>query len=179
LSFQLNTEGITFTVVANHLNSAVSQTQDYCQVARKIQSTNTNERQQGGCSGQGNGRFNNRGRRGRGGRGRGGRGGRGSSGEKGGKGGFNTSYYSAAKWNKLSFEERDKIRKERDKKGEQGGSKQSIGDLWVEQFTAIISAVKSNQAMVATADSTDTNTSISNAGNTFGGKEGAKQAKFS
>jgi outer membrane murein-binding lipoprotein Lpp len=45
LRFQLNTEGVTFTVAANHLNSAVSQTQDY-QVARKISSTNTNERQQ-------------------------------------------------------------------------------------------------------------------------------------
>jgi len=178
LRFQLNTEGVTFTVAANHLNSAVSQTQDY-QVARKISSTNTNERQQGGRGGRGNGRFNNRGGRGGGGRGRGGRGGRGSSGDKGGKGGFNTSYYSPAKWNKLSFEERDKIRKERDKKGKQGGSKRSIGDLSVEQFTAIISAVKSDQATVATADSTDMNTTSSNAGNAFGGKEGAKRAKFS
>jgi hypothetical protein len=49
----------------------------------------------------------------------------------------------------------------------------------VEQFTAIISAVKSDQATVATADSTDTNTSGNNAGNAFGGKEGAKRAKFS
>jgi hypothetical protein len=178
LRFQLNTEGVTFTVAANHLNSAVSQTQDY-QVARKISSTNTNERQQGGRGGRGNGRFNNRGGRGGGGRGRGGRGGRGSSGDKGGKSGFNTSYYSPAEWNKLSFEERDKIRKERDKKGEQGGSKRSIGDLSVEQFTAIISAVKSDQATVATADSTDTSTSGNNAGNAFGGKEGAKRAKFS
>jgi hypothetical protein len=75
LRFQLNTEGVTFTVAANHLNSVVSQTQDY-QVARKISSTNTNERQQGGHGGRGNGRFNNRGGRGGGGRGRGGHGGR-------------------------------------------------------------------------------------------------------
>jgi uncharacterized membrane protein YgcG len=178
LRFQLNTEGVTFTVAANHLNSAVSQTQDY-QVARKISSTNTNERQQGGRGGRGYGRFNNRGGRGGGGRGRGGRGGRGSSGDKSGKSGLNTNYYSPAEWNKLSFEDRDKIRKERDKKGEQGGSKRSIGDLSVEQFTAIISAVKSDQVTVATAASTDTNTSSGNAGNAFGGKEGAKQAKFS
>ena len=118
LCFQLNTEGITFTVAANHLNSAVSQTQDY-QIVRKIQSINTNKSQQGVCGGQGNGQFNNRGGHGRGGRGRGSCGGHGSSGEKGGKGGLNTSYYSPAEWNKLSFEERDKIRKERDKKGEQ------------------------------------------------------------
>jgi predicted extracellular nuclease len=45
LHFQLNTEGVTFTVVANHLNSAVSQMMDY-QVARKINATNTNDRQQ-------------------------------------------------------------------------------------------------------------------------------------
>jgi hypothetical protein len=175
LHFQLNTEGVTFTVVANHLNSAVLQTRDY-QVARKIASTNMNKRQQGGCGGRGNGWFNNRGGRGGGGRGHGGHGS--SSGDKS-KGGLNTSYYLNAEWNKLSFEERDKIHKERDKKGEQGGSKQSIGDLSVEQFTAIISAVKSDQAMVTTADSTDTNTSSGNAGNAFGGKEGAKRAKFS
>jgi hypothetical protein len=175
LRFQLNTEGITFTVVANHLNSAVSQTQEY-QIARKIASTNTNERQQGGHGGRGSGRFNNRGGRGGGGRGRGSHGGCGSFGEKGGKGGLNTTYYSPAEWNKLSFEEHYKIRKERDKKGEQGGSKRSIGDLSVEQFTAIISAVKSDQA---TADATDSNTSSGNAGNAFGGKEAAKRAKFS
>ena len=45
LRFQLNTEGVTFTVAANHLNSAVSQTTDY-QMARKINATNTNDRQQ-------------------------------------------------------------------------------------------------------------------------------------
>jgi hypothetical protein len=178
LRFQLNTEGVTFTVAANHLNSAVSQTQDY-QVARKISSTNTNERQQGGCGGRGNGQFNNHGGRGGVGGGRGGCGGHGSSGDKGSKGGFNTSYYLPAEWNKLSFEECDKIHKKHDKKGEQGGSKQSIGDLSVEQFTAIISAVKSDQATVATADSTDMNTSGNNAGNAFGGKEAAKRAKFS
>jgi hypothetical protein len=80
----------------------------------------------------------------------------------------------------LSFEERDKIHMERDKKGKQGGSKQSIGNLSVEQFTTIISAVKSDQATVMTTDSTtDMNTSGGNAGNTFGRKEGVKQTKFS
>jgi hypothetical protein len=173
LRFQLNTEGVTFTVAANHLNSAVSQTPEY-QLARKIGATNTNDRQQGGRGGRGG--------RGRGGRGRGGRfgrGGRGSSG-KSKDSASNTNYYSPAEWNKLSFEERDKIRKERDKKGEQGGSKRSIGDLSVEQFTAaIISAVKSDQATNTTTESTDTSTSGNNAGNAFGGKEGAKRTKFS
>lgn len=175
LRFQLNTEGVTFTVAANHLNSAVSQTPEYA-LARKISATNT-DRQQGGRGGRGG-----RGRGGRGGRGgRFGRGaGRGSSGAKGKDGGTNTNYYSPADWNKLSFEERDKIRKERDKKGEQGGSKRSIGDLSVEQFTAaIISAVKNDQASTPAEPSTDSNTSGNNAGNAFGGKEGAKRTKFS
>jgi outer membrane murein-binding lipoprotein Lpp len=54
LRFQLNTEGVTFTVASNHLNSAVTQTTDY-QMARKIGATNTNERQHRGCGGRGNG----------------------------------------------------------------------------------------------------------------------------
>jgi hypothetical protein len=176
LRFQLNTEGVTFTVAANHLNSAVSQTPDY-QLARKISATNS-DRQQGGRGGRGG-----RGWRGGGGRGRGGRfgrsGGRGSSDAKGKDGGTSTNYYSPAEWSKLSFEERDKIRKERDKKGEQGGTKRSIGDMSVEQFTAIISAVKNDQSTVNTADSTDTSASGNNAGNAFGGKEAAKRTKFS
>jgi hypothetical protein len=173
LRFQLNTVGVTFTVAANHLNSAVSQTPDY-QLARKISSTNTTNKQQGG---RGGGRFNNRGGRG------GGRGGR--FGRGGGRGTFDrkavsTNYYSPAEWNKLSFEERDKIRKERDKKGEQGGTKRSIGDLSVEQFTAIISAAKSDQA-TNNNESTEANTTTqgNNAGNAFGGKEAAKRTKFS
>jgi hypothetical protein len=174
LRFKLNTDGVTFTVAANHLNSAVSQTSEY-QLARKIGATNT---QQGGRGG----RFNDRGGRGGRGRGRGGRfgrgGGRGSS-ESKNKDGTNTNYYSPAEWNKLSFEERDKIRKERDKKGEQGGSKRSIGDLSVEQFTAIISAVKNDQATTTTTESSDTTVSGNNAGNAFGGKEAAKRTKFS
>ena len=43
LRFQLNTKGVTFTVAANHLNSAVSQTPDY-QMAHQIKSTNTSQR---------------------------------------------------------------------------------------------------------------------------------------
>jgi hypothetical protein len=175
LHFQLNTEGTTFTVAANHLNLAVLQTVDY-QVTRKIGATTTNERQQGGCGGRGNGRFNNRGGHGGGGRGRGGHR---SSGNKGKGGNPNTSYNLPAEWNKLSFEECDKIRKECDKKGKQGGSKHSVGDLSVEKFTAIISAVKQDQATTTTTNSTDTSTSGNNAGNAFGGKEGAKRIKFS
>jgi hypothetical protein len=180
LRFQLNTEGVTFTVASNHLNSAVSQTTDY-QVARKIGATYTNEKQHGGRGGgRGNGRFNNRG--GRGGGGRGGRGGGRFGGGGRGRGGganTNTNYYSPAEWNKLSFEERDKIRKERDKKGEQGGSKRSVGDLSVEQFTAMISSVQRDSATTNTTETTDSGDSGNNAGNAFGGKEGAKRQKVS
>ena len=177
LRFQLNTEGVTFTVAANHLNAAVSQTPDY-QLTRKIGSANTNDRQSTPGRGRGGGRYNNRG--GRGGGGRGGRGGRGGCDPARIRGGgSSTSYYSAADWNKLSFEDRDKIRKERDKKGEQGGtkdSKRTIGELSVEQFAAIVGAVQQTAASTPTiTDPTENN----NAGNAFGGKEGAKRLKFS
>ena len=174
LHFQLNTEGVTFTVAANHLNSAVSQTTDY-QMARKINATNTNDRQHGGGCG---GRGYSQGGQGRGGgRGRSGRfgsGGCGPPGYRSKSSGTHTNYYSPAEWNKLSFEERDKIRKERDKKGEQGGSKRSVGDLSVDQFKAMISSVQTDAATNSTTDSTDTGHSGNNAGNAFGGKEAAK-----
>jgi hypothetical protein len=183
LRFQLNTEGVTFTVAANHLNSAVSQTPDY-QMARKINATNTNDRQQGGRGGRGYGRggYGRGGGRGRGGRfgGRFGNGGRfGTPGHKNKGTGTHTTYYSPADWNKLSFEERDKIRKERDRKGEQGGTKRTVGDLSVEQLKAMISSVQQDAATTTTTDSTNTNNSGNNAGNAFGGKEGAKRTKFS
>ena len=51
LCYQLNTEGITFMVAANHLNSAISQTPDY-QMTQNIKSTNTsNHDSRNGCSG--------------------------------------------------------------------------------------------------------------------------------
>ena len=43
LCFQLNTEGVTFTMAANHLNSAMLQTPDY-QMAQQIKSTNISQR---------------------------------------------------------------------------------------------------------------------------------------
>ena len=43
LRYQLNTDGITFTVAANHLNSEISQTPDY-QLSRKISATTTGGR---------------------------------------------------------------------------------------------------------------------------------------
>jgi hypothetical protein len=136
LRYQLNTSGISFTVAANHLNSEVSQTPDY-QISRKINATNTT----GGRGGSGRGgrvgkRYQCRGT---------GRGGR--SGGCGGKGERSTTYYAAAEWEKLSYEERDKIRKERDKKGEQGGSKQTISEMTTKQLTtAIISSLQKANA---------------------------------
>jgi hypothetical protein len=145
-------------------------------MARKINATNTQERQQGGRGGRGYGRGGRNG----GGRGRGGRFGRGHGSSKGKSATPNTSYYSPSEWSKLSFEERDKIRNERDKKGEQGGSKRSIGDLSVDQFKAIIGAVQQGTLTDKTADSsTDTGTSGNQAGNAFGGKESVKRFKVS
>ncbi len=100
LRYQLNTTGIIFTVAASHLNSEVSQTPDY-QLSRRINATNTTGRggyRGGGCS-------DGRGFQGCGaGRGRGGRSGRGTTPQK-------TIYYSTTEWEKLSNEERDRIRK--------------------------------------------------------------------
>jgi hypothetical protein len=173
LRFQLNTTGVTFTVAANHLNSAISDTPDY-QMTRSIKSTNTSNRQAiGGRSGGRSG--------GRGGRG----GGRSGRGNNSGRSNYNTKdksksnasgYYSPAEWNKLSFEERDKIRKERDKKGEQGGTKRTVGDISVEHVTAIIGAMQQSQA-TETTDDTET-TSNTQAGNAFGGKANAKKTRF-
>ena len=172
LRYQLNTSGISFTVAANHLNSEISQTPDY-QLSRKINATNTTASGRGGGrSGSGRG---GRGYQGRGGgRGRGGRGGKGTS-EK-------TTYYSTAEWEKLSYEERDKIRKERDRKGEQGGTKRNISEMTTKQLTtAIISSIKAATAGDGDA-ANDTTASTpkkvnSQAGNSFGGKEGVKRSK--
>jgi hypothetical protein len=79
----------------------------------------------------------------------------------------------------LSYEERDKIRKERDKKGEQGGTKRSIGDISVEHVTAIIGAMQQVPSVVSTEDSITANetTTSNQAGNAFGGKASAKKMR--
>jgi hypothetical protein len=87
-------------------------------------------------------------------------------------------YYSPADWSKLSFEERDKIRKDCDKKGEPGGTnKRTIGDISVEQVTVIIGAIQQHNAAADTAESTTPITSNNQAGNAFGGREGAKKQR--
>jgi hypothetical protein len=169
LRYQLNTVGISFTAAANHLNSEISQTSDY-KLARKISAYSIGGRGTG-CGG----RFIGRGGRFAG-RGRSGRGGRGPN-EKT----TNTGYYSAAEWEKLSFEERDKIRKERDKKGEQGGTKRNISEITTKQLTtAIISSI---QKAIMADDPKDEDTAskknINQAGNSFGGKESVKRSKTS
>ena len=134
LCYQLNTVGVPFTVAANHLNSEISQTSDY-QLARKVSAIGTSGGRGGNHTG---GRSSGRGCRGgrSGGRGRGGRGSRGSYDKA------NPGYYSAAEWEKFPYEERDKIRKERDKKGEQRGSKSNISELSTKQLTtALISSL--------------------------------------
>lgn len=172
LRYQLNTTGISFTVAANHLNSEVSQTPDY-QVSRRISAINSHTNT--GGRGRGRGRGDGRGRGGRGGRG-GGRGsGRGSPTTK-------TTYYSAAEWNKLSFEERDQIRKERDKRGEQGGTKRGIAELTTKQLTtAIISSIRAANVEEEREDRVTTQAESpptrADAGNSFGGRESAKKAK--
>lgn len=165
LRFKLNTSGVSFTVAANHLNAEISQSPDY-QLARKISSVTT------GGGGRGGG--------GRGGRG-GGRGGRGRGrGGRGGRGGASTNYYSPAEWEKLSFEERDKIRKERDKKGEQGGTKRNISEMTTKQLTsALISSIQKASEKEDSGGDDTPKKSNTQAGNAFGGRESAKKSKTS
>ena len=170
LRYKLNTDGISFTVAANHLNSEVSQSPDY-QLSRKISAVQAGGRSHG--SGGRNGRGGGRGGRSSG-RGRGGRGGRGEK--------PSTTYYSPAEWEKLSYEDRDRIRKERDKKGEQGGSKRTISEMTTKQLTtAIISsiqkAVNDDDTVETISTKRSATTASSSAGNSFGGRESAKKSK--
>ena len=165
LRYQLNTVGVSFTVAANHLSSELSQSTDYL-TARKISSVYT------GGSGRGGG--------GRGGRG-GSSSGRGRGGGRGGQGNGKvaTTYYSPTEWDKLSYEERDRIRKERDKKGEQGGSKKRNLSEYKQLTNAIISSIQK----VADGKADDTKEDTPKANNqsadrsAFGGRDSAKRNK--
>jgi hypothetical protein len=75
----------------------------------------------------------------------------------------------------------DKIRKERDKKGEQGGSKRNISELSTKQLTtALISSLQKVSASDDSSERTAETPKQSNqAGNVFGGREGVKRQKNS
>jgi hypothetical protein len=150
LRFQLNTESVTFTVAANHLNAVVSQTLDY-QMACQIKSTNTSNRD--GEDGHNSGRGGRGGARGRG-------YGRGYGTPNTKSKPIRSGYYSPADWNKLSYEEHDKICKERDKKSKQGGSKRTIGNISVEHVTAIIGAMQQAPSLASTKESVTTSVSL-------------------
>jgi hypothetical protein len=167
LNFMAKTDtNLTFTVAANHLSQAISQTPDF-QMACNVKSTNTSNCDGGGGrnSGRGSsGRFGNQGRGDSGrGRGRGFQGGRGyTTPQRNSARGLTTGYYSPADWSKFSFEERNQICKDHDKRGEQGGTKCSVAQV--------------SFAMDDTSKLTpNMNTQ---AGNAFGGKQRAvKKAK--
>ena len=172
LHFQLNTKGVTFMVMVNHLNTAISQTPDK-QMAHQIKSTNTSNHEgrsnnSGGCGG---GQFSNS--------------------ECGGCGGghghgYNctpnnkpkpnaSTFYPLAEWNKLSYEECDKIHKENDKKDEQGDMKRTIGDISVEHVNTTISAMHQAQSAM-NMDDTET-TPNTQGGTAFGGKASTKKTQ--
>ena len=79
-------------------------------------------------------------------------------------------------WNKLSFEERDKIHKEHDMKGEPGGTKHLIGDISVEQVTAIIGAMQQAQSASPTEE-TELTSNTTQVGNSFGRKVNVKKSR--
>lgn len=96
----------TFTSAANHLQSMVSQHAVRSSTsARHISQVQSNPDTAGRGRGQGCGRE--------------GRGGRERRGGRGGR--INTTFRSHLEWNKLSYEERDRIRSEHTKCGEKGG----------------------------------------------------------
>jgi hypothetical protein len=72
----------------------------------------------------------------------------------------------------LSYEERDKIRKERDKQGEQGGTKRNISELTTKQLTtAIISSIqKAVMADDLKDDDTASKKTNNQAGNPLAGR---------
>jgi hypothetical protein len=80
----------------------------------------------------------------------------------------------------LSYEERDKIRKERDKKGELGGSKRNISELTTKQLaTALISSLQKINESGDSPESKEPPKQSNQAGNAFGGREAAKRQKNS
>ena len=86
-----------------------------------------------------------------------------------------------AEWNKLSFEERDKICKERKEKPDQSTTpKQNLGEISVEHVTAIIRAMQQTQASNEdlTNNAEDTTPKHTNAGNAFGGKANSKNIRI-
>ena len=88
----------------------------------------------------------------------------------------------SSKKNKLSYEERKKIRKERDKKREPGCSnKRAISETAAQQLTTVIirsSIYKANKEETGSIGGDDAIPRTSNnADNSFGGREGAKRSK--
>ena len=179
LHFQLNIEGVTFTVTTNHLNSAMSQTLNY-QMAFQIQSTNTSQRGGGNnhFGGHGSGCFNNSGC---GGCGHGCAGHSYSNNSNTQTKPNSSVYYPLAEWNKLLFEECDKIHKEcKDKPDQSGTPKRNLGEISIKHVTAIIEAMQQTQpSNEETSNNTDDTTPKHiNTSNAFRGKANAKKVRI-
>ena len=179
LHFQLITEGVTFTVTTNHLNSAVAQTPNY-QMAHQSKSTITSQRGTGNnhFGGHGGGHFNNSGHGGCG----HGCSGHGYSNNSNTQAKPNSSgYYPPVEWNKLSFEEHDKICKEHKEKPDQSGTpKRNLSEISIKHVTAIIGAMQQAQPSneETTNNAEDTMPKHTNAGNAFRGKANSKKVRI-
>ena len=82
----------------------------------------------------------------------------------------------------MSFEERDKIRKERDRKGEIGGTKHNVSEMTTKKMTnklttAIISSIQKVTRASGDEDASTTPKSNHQADNSFGRKEGAMRSR--
>ena len=93
-----------------------------------------------------------------------------------------SGYYPPAEWNKLSFEEHDKIHKECKEKPDQSGAcpKRNLCEISVEHVTAIIRAMQQAQPSneETTNDTNDTMPKHSNAGNAIGGQANLKKVRI-
>ena len=148
-------------------------------MAQQIKSTNTSQRGSGNnhFGGHGGGCFNNSGQ-----------GGHGHGCGHSSSNNLNTQvkpnasgYYSPADWNKLSFEERDKIHKEcKEKSDQSGANKHNLGKISVKHVTATIGAMQQAQSSNDDApnDTDDPTPKHTNTGNTFGGKANTKKSRI-
>ena len=178
LKFASQKGNLTFQAAINHLQTLVSETQTENTSGRNISAYSTNspsgsrQATRGRPTGRGGRTYN-----------RGGRGGRGRN--------IDTGYKTPEEWNKLLHAERDAIRSERTKRGEQGGVKighpsgnRRIQELKTkqEEITREISQL-SSEADNTKASSQENSRSVSTvswgstSASSFGGKAAATEQK--
>lgn len=163
--YQSRKNAITITEMINDLSTTVAENKD---LKRSIAETNTgrdNNRSRG--EGRGDG--------GRGGRSRGGGRGRGGRGRGGRSHNTRTGYRKQEDWDKLSFAERDAIRKERENKPS-GGNRDKSATVYNKRSIKEIEARISALEKVGSSED-EAEKSNPSSGTAFGGKSEAKKKR--